>query len=184
MKKIIILIAMFAVFALSNEPQTFNCRERLVHFMTFKVHQTTYTLNPFEHIKNSMNDVQFEVPVDEAFYNSGNGSVSGNFKVGSLLFNGDLSKLNVTIVGKRTARTGEVICEPASNAVQNTPNVTKPAPPAPKKPRLGVLQQKRMDEYMECRKTSGVGDCIRSGVRKEKCMARMEQKCGPYPEFK
>lgn len=181
MKKLIIFISLFANFVFANEQQTFNCHERLIYLMTFKVHQTTYTLNPFEHIKNVMNDVQFEVPVDEVYYNGGTSNVSGDFKLGSFVFNGDFSKLNVSVVGKRTVNTGTIICTPLTQSVE-----TKETPKESPKKKLTDEQQKQLDKYWTCRKNSGVGDCIRNGWgnNKEKCMKKMEEKCGEYPEFK
>lgn len=74
-----------------------------VYIIKIKVHQSTFTLDLGEHIKNSMNDVEFEIPVDKDYYdNCSIGSdISKSFKGGSLVFNGDFSELHITCVGKR-----------------------------------------------------------------------------------
>ena len=78
-----------------------------VYIISVRVHQTTYTLSISEHIKNKINDVIFEIPVDKAYYDKcyvGQKVTDPGFKWGSLLRDGDFSKLKITINGKRTVK--------------------------------------------------------------------------------
>lgn len=80
---------------------------KTIYIIKIKIHQTTYTLDIEEHIKNKINDVEFEIPVDKAYYDKcsvGQKVSDTGLKIGSLIFNGDFSKLKIKIVGKRTVR--------------------------------------------------------------------------------
>lgn len=80
---------------------------KTIYIVKIKIHQTTYTLDIEEHIKNKINDVEFEIPVDKAYYDRcsiGQKVSDTGLKIGSLIFNGDFSKLKIKIVGKRTIR--------------------------------------------------------------------------------
>ena len=80
---------------------------RTIYIVKIKIHQTTYTLDLEEHIKNKINDIEFEIPVDKAYYDNcsiGQKVSDPGLKLGSLLVNGDFSKLNVKIIGKRTVK--------------------------------------------------------------------------------
>ena len=78
-----------------------------IYIVKIKIHQTTYTLDLEEHIKNKINDIEFEIPVDKAYYDKcsiGQNVSDPGLKLGSLLVNGDFSKLKVKIIGKRTVK--------------------------------------------------------------------------------
>lgn len=78
-----------------------------IYIVKIKIHQTTYTLSVTEHIKNKFNDVEFEIPVDKDYYDKcsiGQSVTDTGLKIGSLLRDGDFSKLKVKITGKRTIR--------------------------------------------------------------------------------
>lgn len=78
-----------------------------IYIVKIKIHQTTYTLSLTEHIKNKFNDVEFEIPVDKAYYDNcsiGQSVTDPGLKIGSLLRDGDFSKLKVKITGKRTEK--------------------------------------------------------------------------------
>ena len=78
-----------------------------IYIVKIKIHQTTYTLSLTEHIKNKFNDVEFEIPVDKAYYDNcsiGQSVTDPGLKIGSLLRDGDFSKLKVKIIGKRTEK--------------------------------------------------------------------------------
>lgn len=80
---------------------------KTIYIVKIKIHQTTYTLDIEEHIKNKINDVEFEIPVDKAYYDKcsiGQKVSDTGLKIGSLIFNGDFSKLKIKIVGKRTIK--------------------------------------------------------------------------------
>jgi len=80
---------------------------KYIYIVKIKIHQTTYTLDIEEHIKNKINDVEFEIPVDKSYYDRcyiGQTVSDPGLKIGSLVFNGDFSKLKITIIGKRTVK--------------------------------------------------------------------------------
>ena len=41
-----------------------------IYIVKIKIHQTTYTLDLEEHIKNKINDIEFEIPVDKSYYDN------------------------------------------------------------------------------------------------------------------
>ena len=95
MKKIILTI-LFTI-AISAA-----CEDPYHYVLTLKVKQSTFTLSISEHIKNSMNAIEFNIPVEKSFWENqsiGN-QLSNEWKPGSLIFNGDFSKLKVTVSNK------------------------------------------------------------------------------------
>ena len=80
---------------------------KYVYIVKIKIHQTTYSLSISEHVKNSMNDVVFEIPVDKEYYDkcyNGQTVTDPGLKIGSLLRDGDFSKLKIKITGKRKVK--------------------------------------------------------------------------------
>lgn len=78
---------------------------KYVYIITVRVHQTTFTLSVSEHIKNKMNDIVFDIPVDKAYYDKcviGQNVTDPELKLGSLLRDGNFSKLKIKIEGKKT----------------------------------------------------------------------------------
>jgi len=74
-----------------------------MYIVRIKIHQTTYTIDPFEYLKNKMNDIEFEIPVDKEYYNTckvGSKINDPKLKMGSLVMDGDFSKLKITISDK------------------------------------------------------------------------------------
>lgn len=75
-----------------------------IYIVKIKIHQTTYTLDLGEYVKNKINDIDFEIPVDKSYYDNckiGQKVTDPGLKIGSLIMDGDFSKLKVTIIGKR-----------------------------------------------------------------------------------
>lgn len=85
------------------------CSDPYHYVLTLKVKQSTFTLSISEHIKNSMNAIEFNIPVEKSFWESQSvgSELSNRWKPGSLLFNGDFSKLKVTVTNKSTVRRQE-----------------------------------------------------------------------------
>lgn len=84
-----------------SKPQANNTN--VMYVVKFKIHQTTYSLSLGEYIKNKMNDLEFEVPVDKAYYDKckvGDLINDPKLKMGSLIMNGDFSQLKIYISGK------------------------------------------------------------------------------------
>lgn len=73
------------------------------YIVKFKIKQGTFTIDPFEHIKNEMNAIEVEVPVTKDYYNklSVGQDLTDAFKWGSLVMNGDFSTLHMRVTGKR-----------------------------------------------------------------------------------
>lgn len=81
--------------------------DKYMYIVKIKIHQSTFTLDIGEHIKNKMNDIEFEIPVDKAYYlkcGVGNEITDADLKMGSLVMDGDFSELHITITGKRIIR--------------------------------------------------------------------------------
>lgn len=77
---------------------------KYVYIVKIKIHQTTYSLSLGEYVKNKMNDVVFEIPVDKSYYDNarvGQTITDPGLKIGSLIMDGDFSELKIKIVGKR-----------------------------------------------------------------------------------
>lgn len=76
-----------------------------MYVVTFYVKQSHFTLNIKEHIKDAMNEVSFDVPVDKEYYDSVSVGdvIKDDFRVGSLIMHGSFGKCKVT-VGKKEER--------------------------------------------------------------------------------
>ena len=89
------------VVAKSSKPQANNTN--VMYVVKFKIHQTTYTLSLGEYLKNKMNDLEFEIPVDKVYYDKckvGDLINDPKLKIGSLIMDGDFSQLKIYISGK------------------------------------------------------------------------------------
>ena len=77
--------------------------KNIKYIVKFKIKQGTFTLDIFEHVKNNMNAIEIEIPVDKGFYDKLkiNQDITNSFKWGSLIFNGDFSNLHMKVIGKR-----------------------------------------------------------------------------------
>lgn len=84
-----------------SKPQAKNTN--VMYVVKFKIHQTTYSLSLGEYIKNKMNDLEFEIPVDKVYYDKckvGDLINDPKLKIGSLIMDGDFSQLKIYISGK------------------------------------------------------------------------------------
>lgn len=67
------------------------------YVVTFRIKQSHFTLDIGEHIKDAMNEITIEIPVDKEYYDSvavGN-TVNDDFRVGSLIMHGSFGNWNV-----------------------------------------------------------------------------------------
>lgn len=73
------------------------------YIVKFKIKQGTFTLDIFEHIKNEMNCIEVEIPVNKSFYDrvSIGMDITDSFKWGSLVMDGDFSTLHMRVINKR-----------------------------------------------------------------------------------
>ncbi len=69
------------------------------YVVTFRIKQSHFTLDIGEHLKDSMNEITFEVPVDKEYYDSVTvGSViNDDFRMGSLIMHGSFGSWKVTV---------------------------------------------------------------------------------------
>ena len=60
------------------------------YVVTFRIKQSHFTLDIGEHLKDSMNEITFEVPVDKAYYDSVSvgDTINDDFRMGSLIMHG------------------------------------------------------------------------------------------------
>lgn len=72
------------------------------YVVTLNISQSHFTLDVGKHIKNAMNDIEIQLPVDKEFYDSVEvGDLLDNsFRVGSLLMEGSFGKWKVKVIEK------------------------------------------------------------------------------------
>lgn len=73
------------------------------YLLTLQIRQSTFTLDIGEHIKNKANEVELTLAVDKRFYDSVEvgQEISDEWKLGSMLFDGDFSKLKIRVARKQ-----------------------------------------------------------------------------------
>ncbi len=72
------------------------------YVVTFRIKQSHFTLDIGEHIKDAMNEITIEIPVDKEYYDSvavGN-TVNDDFRLGSLIMHGSFGNWNVIVERK------------------------------------------------------------------------------------
>jgi hypothetical protein len=76
---------------------------KLIYIVRFKLAQSHFTLDIGQHLKDSMNAVEFDMPVDREYYDNVTvgAKVVDNFRVGSMLIDGSFGSWDMKIVGKR-----------------------------------------------------------------------------------
>lgn len=72
------------------------------YIITFNIKQSHFTLDISEHIKDSMNDISIEIPVDKEYYDSVNvgDNINDSFRMGSLIMKGSFGKWKITVENK------------------------------------------------------------------------------------
>ena len=72
------------------------------YVITFRIKQTHFTLDIGEHIKDSMNEIKIEIPVDKEYYDSLSvgDTINDDFRMGSLIMHGSFGSWNVTVDNK------------------------------------------------------------------------------------
>jgi hypothetical protein len=72
------------------------------YVLGIKLEQSHFTLDITEHMKDAMNAIEFEIPVDKEYYNSLSvgEEIVDDFRVGSFLFNGSLGDWKMTVEHK------------------------------------------------------------------------------------
>lgn len=69
------------------------------YVVTFRIKQSHFTLDIGEHLKDSMNEITFEVPVDKEYYDSVSvgDTINDDFRMGSLIMHGSFGNWKVTV---------------------------------------------------------------------------------------
>ena len=72
------------------------------YVITFNIKQTHFTLDIGEHLKDAMNDISIEIPVDKEYYDSVEvgDTIDDSFRVGSFILKGSFCNLKVTVDSK------------------------------------------------------------------------------------
>lgn len=73
------------------------------YILTLKLKQSHFTLDLFEHAKDAMNAIEFDIPVDAEFYHSVSvgTKVVDEFRAGSFIMNGSFGDWDMTVVNKQ-----------------------------------------------------------------------------------
>ena len=72
------------------------------YIITFSIRQVHYTLSISQHIKDELNEITIQIPVDKGYYDSVKvGTViNEDFRVGSMIMKGSFGKWKVTVADK------------------------------------------------------------------------------------
>ena len=72
------------------------------YVIAFNIKQTHFTLDIGEHLKDAMNDISIEIPVDKEYYDSVEvgDTIDDSFRVGSFIWKGSFGSWKVTVESK------------------------------------------------------------------------------------
>lgn len=72
------------------------------YVIAFNIKQTHFTLDIGEHLKDAMNDISIEIPVDKEYYDSVEvgDTIDDSFRVGSFIWKGSFGNWKVTVESK------------------------------------------------------------------------------------
>ena len=72
------------------------------YVVAFNIKQTHFTLDIGEHLKDAMNDISIEIPVDKEYYDSVEvgDTIDDSFRVGSFIWKGSFGNWKVTVESK------------------------------------------------------------------------------------
>ena len=72
------------------------------YVITFNIKQTHFTLDIGEHLKDSMNDISIEIPVDKEYYDNVEVGdvIDDSFRMGSFIWKGSFGNWKVTVESK------------------------------------------------------------------------------------
>ena len=72
------------------------------YVITFNIKQTHFTLDIGEHLKDSMNDISIEIPVDKEYYDSVEVGdvIDDSFRMGSFIWKGSFGNWKVAVESK------------------------------------------------------------------------------------
>ena len=72
------------------------------YVITFNIKQTHFTLDIGEHLKDTMNDISIEIPVDKEYYDSVEVGdvIDDSFRMGSFIWKGSFGNWKVAVESK------------------------------------------------------------------------------------
>ena len=72
------------------------------YVIIFNIKQTHFTLDIGEHLKDAMNDISIEIPVDKEYYDSVEVGdvIDDSFRIGSFIWKGSFGNWKVTVESK------------------------------------------------------------------------------------
>ena len=76
---------------------------REVYIVTYEISQSHITFDISEHIKDSMNTITMEIPVDKEYYDSltTGQDIKDDFRIGSLIMKGSWGSWEISVKDKR-----------------------------------------------------------------------------------
>ena len=85
-----------------KELNIYNSGKTPHYILKIRLKQSRVSLDIGEHIKDNMNAIEFELPVDKDFYNSVSvgTKITDEFRVGSFILNGSFGSWDMTVKGK------------------------------------------------------------------------------------
>lgn len=72
------------------------------YVVTFEIKQSHFSFDVTKHIKDAMNAIEIEIPVDKEYYDSVDvgDTINNDFRVGSMVMKGSFGSWDVTVKGK------------------------------------------------------------------------------------
>ena len=72
------------------------------YIVTFNIKQNHFSLDLSEHMKDEMNDISIQIPVDKDYYDSVNigDTIADDFRMGSLIMKGSFGNWDITVENK------------------------------------------------------------------------------------
>lgn len=85
-----------------KELKIYNSGKTPHYILQIRLTQSRLSLDMMQSMKDMMNTIKFEIPVDKDFYNtvSVGTTIVDEFRAGSFILNGSLSNWNMTVQGK------------------------------------------------------------------------------------
>lgn len=73
------------------------------YILTLEISQSHFSLDLTEHLKDAVNKLTIEIPVDKDYYDSVQigKEIADNFRIGSLVFKGSIGKWKVKVINKK-----------------------------------------------------------------------------------
>lgn len=72
------------------------------YVVTFNIKQSHFTLDLSEHMKDEMNDISLQIPVDKEYYDNVKvgDTIADDFRMGSLIMKGSFGNWKITVESK------------------------------------------------------------------------------------